>query len=303
LVAGDVMNGHEMNRATAMLENLGAPRYNGDEMTDTKIDADAGGSRASDSPRNMPHYVAVMHPFVVGDFRENQAIQYAWSHSDINRLYNYELGEWNGIRACRSNLVPFWIGNGAGPAVTPVGSGGTFPSGTYNVQVTGSDTQNQYESQLWNVVTGAVIAANGSFTITTPATAGYTYSIYVGTGNPPSNLGLSSAGPTSGPMQGQATQLPPNTLVTVTGLGAVQVPPAAPAAGVTVYPTYIFGRGAYGQVMLDEVKFTYLKDPDKSDPLNQLRVVGWKCYYGTLIQNQQFFMRIESTSAFSGTFG
>jgi len=31
--------------------------------------------------------------------------------------------------------------------------------------------------------------------------------------------------------------------------------------------------------------------------------VGWKAFYGTLIQNNLFFMRIESTSAFSTTFG
>jgi hypothetical protein len=34
-----------------------------------------------------------------------------------------------------------------------------------------------------------------------------------------------------------------------------------------------------------------------------LRVVGWKCFYGTLIQNVQFAMRIESTSAFNATVG
>jgi hypothetical protein len=42
---------------------------------------------------------------------------------------------------------------------------------------------------------------------------------------------------------------------------------------------------------------------DKSDPLNQLRIVGWKAFYGTLIENQQFFARIESASAFTATFG
>ena len=51
------------------------------------------------------------------------------------------------------------------------------------------------------------------------------------------------------------------------------------------------------------MKFTYLKDADKSDVLNQLRIVGWKAMYGTLIQNQAFFARIESTSAFNTTFG
>ena len=69
------------------------------------------------------------------------------------------------------------------------------------------------------------------------------------------------------------------------------------------YERFVFGRGAYGQVMLDDVRISYLKDADKSDPLNQLRIVGWKVFYGTLIQNQQFFGRIECTSNFSATFG
>ena len=104
-------------------------------------------------------------------------------------------------------------------------------------------------------------------------------------------------------MQGQATQLPSNTVVTLTGTGIAQSPPAAPATGVTVYPTYVFGRGAYGQVQLDDIKYTYLDKADKSDPLNQMRVVGWKVMYGTILLNQLFFARIESTSAFSATFG
>jgi hypothetical protein len=55
--------------------------------------------------------------------------------------------------------------------------------------------------------------------------------------------------------------------------------------------------------MLDDIKYTFLKDADKSDVLNMLRVVGWKVMYGTILLNQLFFGRIESTSAFSGTFG
>ena len=38
-------------------------------------------------------------------------------------------------------------------------------------------------------------------------------------------------------------------------------------------------------------------------PLNQRAVVGWKMYWGTVILNQQFVARIESTSAFSSSFG
>jgi hypothetical protein len=55
--------------------------------------------------------------------------------------------------------------------------------------------------------------------------------------------------------------------------------------------------------LIDDARFTYLKTADKSDPLNQLRVIGWKVFYGTLIENNLFFCRTESSSAFSTTFG
>ena len=303
LVAGDVLNVHELNRAYAMLVTLGAPRYSGDEMTDTKIAADSGGAKASNNPRAMPHYVCVAHPFVAGDLRENSQINTAWSYSDINRLYNYEIGEWSGVRFCLSNLVPSFTGVAVITATAT--AGGTFAAGTYAVQITASDTQNQYESRVYQVQTGLALTANQAIQVVLPALAGYTFNVYVSAAGSttPVNLGLSTAGPTTGPMQGQATQLAPGTTVTITGPGAAQVPPAAPATGVTVYPTFIFGRGAYGQVVLDDVKFSYLKDADKSDPINQLRIVGWKAMYGTLISNQQFAMRIESTSAFNLNFG
>ena len=303
LVTGDVINIHEMNRAFSMLLTLGAPRFDGDEMTDTKIDASAGGARASSNPRTMPHYVAVLHPFVAGDFRENSAVNQAWSYSDINRLYNYELGEWSGIRFCMSNLVPSFVG--VAQITATAAGGGNLGAGTYAVQVTASDNQNQFESRIYQVQTGLVVGANGTISVVLPALTGYTFNVYVSQpgSTSPVNLGLTTAGPTVGPMQGQATQLAPGQTVVITGIGTAQVPPAAPATGVTVYPTFIFGRGAYGQIKLDDVKFTYLKEGDKSDPLNQLRIVGWKCFYGTLIQNQQFAMRLESTSAFNLIFG
>lgn len=303
LVAGDVLNVHELNRASAMLINLGAPRFDGDEMTDVKLDADT--LRGQDKSPKVPHYACVLHPFVAGDLRENSQINQAWSYSDINKLYNHEVGQWASIRFCESNMVPTFTG--VALVSGSAGSAGTLATGTYKIQVTGSDTQNQYESQIYQLSGNiAVTGPNGSISVNLPSLAGYTFNVYItntATSATPVNLGLTASGPTSGPLQGQAVQLTGGTTVVITGTGSAQVPPAAPATGVTVYPSFIFGRGAYGQVKLDDVKFTYLKEADKSDPLNQLRVVGWKCFYGTLISNQNFFMRIESASSFNSTFG
>ena len=301
LVAGDVMNVHEINRAFGALDTIGAPRFDGDEETNTKIKADAGGAKASSNPRTMPHYTSITHPLVVQDMRESSTFVLASTYSDIYRLYNSEFGEWGGVRFCSSQLCPSWTGVAAISGTA--GTSGSLATGTYYVQVTASDTQNQYESQIYQVSGGiSVTGPSGSISVTLPALAGYTFNVYVGTTTSPANLGLSTAGPTSGTMQGQATQMSPNQTVVITGVGVAQTPPAAPATGTTVYPVFIFGRGAYGQVVLDNIKITLLTQADKSDPLNQLRVVGWKSFWGTIILNQSFFMRIEATSNFTATF-
>jgi N4-gp56 family major capsid protein len=302
LVAGDTLDILTITRTVATLRTLGAIRYNGDERPDMKRDVESGGGRASESPRTMPHYAAICHTLVIGDLRQISTIITAFSYSDINRLYNYEIGEWSGMRFCESNMVPTFTGVAAiaGTAATT----GVLATTNYYVQVTAVDAQTQYESRVYQV-TGAIAVTGptGSVTVTLPALAGFTFNVYIGTSANPVNLGACVAGPTSGPFAGQATQLAGGQTVTITNLGAAQVPPAAPASGVTVYPTFVLGRGAYGQVVLDDAKFAYLTAADKSDPLNQLRVIGWKCFYGTLIENNQFAARIESSSAFSTAFG
>ena len=304
LQAGDVLDGQTVIRTDAALETLGAPRWMGDEMTDTKIDAGKP-TKASDNPRSMPHYVALIHTLVVGDFRQNSDVRLAWTYSDLNRLYNYEAGEWSGIRFCKTNMIPSWTGiANTGQNATAGTAGALASSTTYNVIITGSDNQNQYESLIY-VISGNVnvTGPNGSISVTLPSTVGYTYSAYIGTTASPQNLALSAAGPTTGPLAGVATQMAGGQTVVLTAIGPMQIPPAIPTVGQTVFPTFIIGRGAYAQVDLDTAKFTYLKDADKSDPLNQLRVVGWKTFYGTLLSNVQFMARIESVSAYTASFG
>jgi hypothetical protein len=302
LVSGDTINTFELIRARATLDTIGAIRFNSADPTDVRKDVGAGEPEASNNPRNMSHYCSVMHTLVEADFSQASDVKTAWSYSDLYRLYNDEAGEWGGIRFCRSNLVPSFTYQ-AQINFTPVATGGSFAAATYYIIVTASDTQNQYESQISPVSTSGAIVLNGSATVVLPAKPGFTYNIYVGTTTTPTNLALSAAGPTSGPMTGQATQLAPGQTVTITGVGTAQVPPSTPpSSGLTVYPTFIFGRGAYGQVMLDDISTTYLTGADKSDVLNQLRVVGWKVMYGTIILNQQFACIIESVSAFKAVF-
>jgi len=113
------------------------------------------------------------------------------------------------------------------------------------------------------------------------------------------NLATSASGPATGPLAGQATQLASGSTVILTGVGVSQTPPAAPATGVTVFPTFFFGKDAYGTCMLDNIKYTYLTMPDKYDPMNQTKVATWKTMYGNIILNNAYMARAESSSAFS----
>jgi len=302
LVAGDVLDTTTVIRTSAQLMNIGARRYLGDENTDIMLDAEKGGANASSNPRVQPHYAAIIHPFVSADFRQNATVVNAWSYSDVNRLYNFEAGEWSGIRFCESNMVPSWTGvaqvNG-----TP-GTAGNLDTNTYYIQVTAQDTLLQYESRIYQVSTSnSVTGPNGSISVTLPNISGFTFNVYIGTTTSPTNLGLSASGPTSGPLTGQATQLAPNTTVVITGVGIAQTPPAAPATGLTVYPTFVIGRGAYAQVILQDIATTYLDKADKSDPLNQLRVTGYSLFFGVLLVQNLYLARIESVSGFTSSFG
>lgn len=310
LVATDVMGVTEINKAYGSLYTTGAPRFLGSEMEDEKLEVDTvkGGGK----PQSEPHYVSIIHPFVAQDLRSNSTIANTWSYSDVNRLYNWEVGNWGGMRFTASNLVPWYTG--AAQVNGSATSGGTFASGTYQIMVTESDPVFGYERIIHQMSSNITLTTNQAISVTlgSPTVTGYTFNVYVSaaSGTTANNIGLCSAGPTTGGYAGYATSLAGNQTVTITGAGATVanlqasatpnlIAPAPPATGVTVYPSFFIGKGAYGQVVLDNARFEYLNSADKSDPHNQLRVVSWKVFYGTIILNQAFFLRIESGSNYS----
>jgi N4-gp56 family major capsid protein len=299
LVAGDVIDTTTVLRTYGALATLGALKFGGPTEPNPQKSA-----RGNSGGTTSPHFCAVCHTLAVADWSQNQTVILARAYSQVTRLYNYEIGEWGGIRFTESNMVPFWTGF-ALVTGTPSTTGGTLAaSTTYNIIVTGQDTQNQFESYVAQVSGNlTTTGTTGSISVTLPSTAGYTYSVYIGTSATPTNLGVCASGPTVGPLAGMATQLAAGATVVITGVGVTQVPPAAPATGVTVYRTFVFGQQAFAVVTLENVEHFMLTKADKSDPLNQKAVVGWKGYNGGLILNQLFLAAIEHVSAYSATFG
>lgn len=305
LNAGNNMDVVTINRTYANLRNEGAFAFGGrGTEPNPQSGPTTGPSTSEKSATTAPHYAAIVSPLVEQDLRQNATVVNAWTYSDVTRLYINEIGYFAGIHFTQSNMVPHWTGvaSVAGAGATT----GSLPTGTYAIQVTGTDQLNQFgEVNIYQVTTGiSVTGPTGSVTLTTPATAGYTYNVYVSAAGSttPLNLGLSAQGTGTGLLAGQASGIPPSTAVTITGLGLFQIPPAAPATGVTVYPTFVFGREYFAQTILSDVEYHFLDGPDKSDPLNQLRVVSFKYFEGYLILNQMFGCRIEAAVSNTGVF-
>lgn len=306
LALTDVLNTQELQRAFAFLNALGVPMFKGPQGPKVTKKAGEGQPDALSSPRNMPHYVAVVHPMVQADLRNNPQVQLVSAYSSPNRLYNGEFGEWNQIRFCTSNFLPGFTGGGTSPTGTGVATGGSLANGNFQIIVTGSDAITQFETIIYtqsgNIATGG---AAGSITLTTPTTAGYTWSVYISAAGSTvvANLAACVSGPTQGALQGMATQLPGGTAITLTGIGVPKVPPAAPGSAITIYPTFIFGKDAYATVTLEDIVVNYLDKAEKTDPVNQLRMASFKFFNGTFIKNAAFAMRIESASQFFLTLG
>lgn len=309
LVAGDVLDVATLNRTYSDLENLGAPFYNGQLEPDVRRSIDHGPRASEKGPMTADHYVCIVPVLVEQDLRQNPQIVQAWSYSDVTRLYINEIGYYAGMHFTKSNMTPRWTGH-ATTGSASAGTSGSLATNTYYTIITGTDTGNAFgEQQIYAVDAGtSVTGPNGSISITVPSTAGYTYSVYIGTTTSPSQLALATATaangiPTTGPLAGNAVNIAAGSTVTLTGLGAFQIPPAAPATGVTVMPTFVFGRDYWAATVLEDVSWTSLFEADKSDPLNQLRVVGYKFFEGFVILNQQFGARIESSVSNTGSFG
>jgi N4-gp56 family major capsid protein len=306
LAATDVLNTQELQRAFAYLNTLGVPMFKGPSGPKVVKKAGEGQPDALSSPRNMPHFVAAVHPMVQADLRNNPSVQLVSAYSSPNRLYNGEFGEWNQMRFVTSNFIPSFLGGGTSPTGTGVATGGTLANGNFQIVVTGTDQQTQFESIIYtqsgNIATGG---STGSITLTTPTTAGYLWTVYITAagGTVAANLATCAAGPTQGALQGMATQLPGGTAIVLTGIGVAKTPPAAPGSAITVYPTFIFGKDAYATVTLEDIEVNYLDRAEKTDPANQLRMASFKFYNGTFVKNAAFSLRIESASQFSMTLG
>ena len=300
IAAGDILTTFDVERTNAILSSMGAYMFDGSDEVNP---AETPQTPERVSKLAQPHFIVIVHPNVASDLRQDRNFVQAASFSDVNKLYNREVGQWAGHRVLSTNMCPYWTGIAAIQGTA--GVAGNLATGTYFIQVTSSDPTWKFEQNIYQVSNSiSVTGPNGSISVTLPASP-FLFNVYIGTTNAPVNLAAVSnpiGAQTLGPAAGMAALLPGGQTIVLTGLGIAQVPPPAPATGVTVYMSFVLGRHAFCQLELMPPEVHYLGEADKIDPMNQQRMVSCKIDYATTLVNNMWMVKIASASGFGTTF-
>jgi hypothetical protein len=274
LAASDVLTSTLINTVVAKLKMRGAPFVSG------------GGYVGIIQP---PHTMAILSETV---------FQQASAFARDRRLdYGY-LGRWLNVDWTEGNFLPQFVGvDAATTAATTtvksqytVGTSGSLATANYQLVIVGRELLTDYERRI-SVQTGniSVTGPNGSINVVTPTSVNYTYDIY-----------MTKADETVPYKVASRVAASTAKLITTAPTGNEAVAPASPALGVSVYPGWIFGDGAFGIVKLNGMSLqTYVTPsaPSDSDPIVQRKKVGAKYMQHFFWLEQDFAERFEVSSS------
>ena len=261
-------------------------------------------------------FAGICDSMVSADIRQAGESLGTWAstamYNAARKLYAGEIGEWAGVWWIESNFIPRFTrygngtaavdGTGAGnafgtgtPVVRAIDGGGTLTSGaTYYYKVTRKHKLRGFEEEISIEHTTAAAATgnNESFTFNFAGLdSNYRYYVYFGSSSGDSNLKqVSSAGHSVGDLV-TVTAVPSSTVTAPANVDASTAP--------TVRVVYIVGAEACYLVTLRSLETTKVDKPDKSDPLGQYKILGFKFLQKAMITDSSRMLRIELLSRFS----
>jgi N4-gp56 family major capsid protein len=256
----------------------------------------------------------VISPQQEGDILgADQTFKDASNFANVRKLEFGEIGIWMGVRWGRGNFLPIFKGQGtpiagtsptgtldagtAVPHVEAVDGGGSIASATnFKFAVVFRDKTTDYERHITQTSANIASAATGnneSFVIRVPTgtLTNYVYDVY-----------MTIAGGTGSLFKVASRQSAASTTITAVPAGTEATLPAAPAATKEVFVAWVFGQDSFGRVELDGMSLASYLTPagaSYSNPLAQGRKVGTKIMWKSFIIDNNFFARIETTSAYS----
>lgn len=276
LAATDVFNTAMVISIRAQLSSRGAPRFTNDGLYRGLI--------------QPPHTAALL--------ASDTTFQNSSNFARINKLEYGYLGAWMGVDWIEGNFLPILVGvpapDTAAATITKaqytVGALGTLATGNYRLKVIARELLTDYERRL-SVQSGAINipTGSGSITVVMPTSVNYTYDVY-----------LSQLSGTVTYKVASRRAAGSTYVITTAPVGTEVVGQASPADGVTVYPGWVVGKGALGTSTLDGMALrTYLtpNGASDSDPIAQRRKIGAKVMRGSFILDNDFFHRLETSSA------
>lgn len=250
-------------------------------------------------PYESQNYVGVIDPQMEQDITQasNSAFLYASAYSNVKALFNGEIGMWRGVRWMTSNLIPTVTGQAAVTATSPASPAGTFTTANYRISVVYYDI-NTYLPVGISANSNVAFTNLDSAAITIPSSTSYAYKIFIGL----------AAGAAGDIMYQASESTSAFGYLAAAASAVVLAPPTSgtsisgndiPASAKVVHLGWVFGKQAYCTVDLMNLQ-TFVSAPNAtiSDPLVQQRTVGYKLMFKPVIQNNNFFERIECLSAF-----
>lgn len=297
-----------ITKARIAMVRAGAPPKGGPS-------GDAVAKPASGMWTNGQSYVAVCGPNVLGDVTRPGATlgtfaAVATYQGNGNKLYNYEVGTWLGMRWVETNFIPEFTllgdstvaiasaaaGTNGMPVITTSTTGGTIADAAVIYwKITRIDLLRGFEECISiEHTTSATSSANtNKFTLAFPATSGYVYNAYVGSATGDANLKLA------------VTQAAASVTSTVTTLasGSTTTPPdnilSTDASLAAVHCVYVFADDCLSWVGFFDTKVEITADQSIiGNVLRLKRAIGYHFYGKAVIKDQTRILRLEVASTY-----
>lgn len=274
LAATDVFNTALAITINAKLEMRGAPKYNPDGQ-----------------------YMGIFQPpHKAAALGSDATFQQASNFSRVAKLEYGYVGPWMGIDWVLGNFLPVYVGVAAPTTAAAtatkaqytVGTSGTLSTANYQIKVVAREITTDYERRL-SVQSGNIaVTSPGSIAVKFPTSTNYVYDLY-----------MTAAGGTTAYLIASRQAASSTYTITTDPAGTEATAPVSPASGISVYPGFVVGRGAFGTCILNGMSlqtFITPKGPSDSDPLAQRRKVGAKYMRKSFILDNNFIERFETSS-------
>ena len=230
-------------------------------MTSELVAKAATQLKKMNAPTFEGKYVCIIHPSVAFDLRQDEAWITAHQYAGATELFSGEIGELHGVRFVETTEAKIFRGDDLASSSRTL---------------------------------TASAAANGSTTVSFDGgtvAAGALVGRYVLCGGKRAKVTANTA-----------SQLTLDSAVTLADNDVIY-PGEGGKDGLAVYGCLFVGKGAYGVVDLSEGTEVIVKPRGSSgtaDPLDQRSSVGWKGIHAAAILYDEYIVRVECGSSYSG---